>query len=225
MAMKIKILGICGSPVKRGNTEIFLEEALKMAREVVGVDTELVTLAGKNIQDCIHCNWCLTKQEEGKFCGQKDDMSEIYPLLLGADGLLLASPAYFGRPSGRLSNLIDRLRVFAFGNYYRNGLKDKVGAGLAIAWTRHGGVETTLLTINYAFGAMGMLNVPEHGIFLGAAGVSSLGGTGKFTPDDKHLILKDEYGLRSAHKIVKRMVEIIRIVKLGKEALARESER
>ncbi|PWI49283.1 hypothetical protein CEE45_02765 [Candidatus Heimdallarchaeota archaeon B3_Heim] len=44
-------------------------------------------------------------------------MSEIYPLLLEADGLLLASPVYFGRLSGCLANFVDRLRVFHLGNY------------------------------------------------------------------------------------------------------------
>ena len=222
--MKINILGVCGSPIKRGNTEVFLEEALKAAREIEGVDTKLVTLRGTNIHDCIHCNWCLTKQEEGKFCAQKDDMSEIYPLLLEADGLLLASPVYIGRLSGLLANFLDRLRVFSpRKNYYGDKLKDKVGGALAVGGLRSGGVETTLLSINYAFYVMGMLPVAEYGIFLGAAGISSLRGTGTSTPDDRHLVLKDEYGLRSVRKLARRMVEIITIIKLGKAALARES--
>ena len=220
--MKIKILGVCGSPVKGGNTEIFLEEALKTAREIRDVETKVVLLSQKDVNGCQHCNWCLRGQKEGQFCKQKDDMSEIYPLLLEADGLLLASPVYFGRLSGYLANFIDRLRAFAFGNYYRNKLKDKVGGSLAVAWARHGGLETTLFSINYAFGAMGILTATEHGLALGAAGVSSLGGTGKFIPDDRHQILKDEYGLKSARRLVKRMVEIIEIVKLGKEALAHD---
>jgi len=211
--MKIKILGVCGSPIKGGNTEIFLEEALKAAGEIKQVDTELISLSRKNLNDCLHCNWCLRGQKEGQFCRQKDDMSEIYPLLLEADGLLLASPVYFGRLSGRLANFVDRLRVFGLGNYYRDKLKDKGGGALAVAWLRNEGVETTLLTMHYAFCAVGMLPVVEHGIFLGAAGVSSLGGSGKFDPGDKHLILKDEYGLKSAHRLARRMVEIVRIIK------------
>jgi len=216
--MKINILGVCGSPIKGGNTEIFLEEALKAARGIRDVKTELVLLSQKDINDCQHCNWCLRGQKEGQFCKQKDDMTEIYPLLLEADGLLLASPVYFGRLSGYLASFIDRLRVFVFGNYYRNKLKDKVGGSLAVAWNRHEGLETTLSSINYAFETMGMLTATEHGLALGAAGVSSLGGTGKFIPDDRHQILKDEYGLKSARRLAKRVVEIIEIVKLGKAA-------
>jgi len=222
--MEIKILGVCGSPIKRGNTEVFLEEALKAAREMEDVTTEAVFLSGKDISDCQHCNWCLTGQKPGQFCQQNDDMNAIYPLLVEADGLLLASPVYFARLSGRMACFIDRLRAFVYGNYYRGWLKGKVSGALAVGWYRHGGVETTLLSLNFAFSSLGMLTAHERGASLGAGGVSSLSGTGKFVPDDKLTVLKDEFGLRSARRLARRMVELIRITKLGKEALDRESE-
>ena len=221
--MEIKILGVCGSPIKQGNTEVFLEATLKVAREMKDVKTEAVFLSGKDISDCQHCNWCLTGQKPGQFCKQNDDMHAIYPLLVEADGLLLASPVYFARLSGRMACFIDRLRAFAYGNYYRGQLKGKVGGALAVGWTRHGGVETTLLSLNFAFSSLGMLTAHERGASLGVGGVSSLSGTGKFTPDDRLAVLKDEYGLRSARRLARRMVELIRITKLGREALDRES--
>ena len=49
--MEIKILGICGSPIKGGNTEVFLNEALKAAENTGNVQTELISLAGKEIKD------------------------------------------------------------------------------------------------------------------------------------------------------------------------------
>ena len=222
--MEIRILGVCGSPIKQGNTAAFLEATLKAAGETESVTTETVFLSGKDISDCQHCNWCLTRQKPGQFCQQNDDMNEIYPLLVEADGLLLASPVYFARLSGRMACFIDRLRAFAYGNYYRGQLKGKVGGALAVGWTRHGGVETTLLSLNFAFSSLGMLTAHERGASLGAGGVSSLSGTGKFTPDDRLMVLKDEYGLRSARRLARRMVELIRMVKLGREALDRESE-
>jgi len=211
--MKMKILGVCGSPVKEGNTTVFLEEALKAARETTGVDTSTVLLAERDVSDCQHCNWCLKGQKEGQFCKQKDDMSEIYPLILEADGLILASPVYFGRLSGRLANFIGRLRVFIHGNYYRHQLKDKVGSALAVSWFRDRGGETTILSINYAFSRLDMLIVP------GAASISSPGSQKEPVANDKHVVLRDKYGLDAARKSAERMVEIISIVKAGKEAL------
>ena len=37
--MTVKILGVCGSPIKKGNTETLLNIVLESARETGGVDT------------------------------------------------------------------------------------------------------------------------------------------------------------------------------------------
>ena len=50
--MEITVLGICGSPIKGGNTEVFLKESLKAAEATDGVKTKLISLADKDIRDC-----------------------------------------------------------------------------------------------------------------------------------------------------------------------------
>ena len=225
--MGIKVLGVCGSPIKGGNTEVFLREALKAAEEVDGTSTEIITLAGKDIKDCRHCNWCLAKQEEGKFCAIKDDVVEIFPKVLEADVLLLASPAYSTRLSGYLACFIDRLRCFAFGKVYRGKLENKVGGALAVGWLRNTGIETTLLSIHSAFLAFAMIPVgPPHGLGspYGAVGLSSEGGTGKFNPEEKLGVLKDEYGLAGARRLAKRIVQVARLLKAGEQALKAEAK-
>ena len=219
--MLIKILGISGSPIKEGNTDHFLKKALEAAGEKEGVATEMISLAGKNIKDCKHCNWCLAKQEEGKYCAIKDDVQEIFPRILEADGLLLATPVYLGRLSGYLAMLLDRLRVFMEGNFYRGKLKDKVGGSLSVAWSRHGGIETTLLTIDYAFLILNMVPVSAtlRGALYGAGGLTSFGGGGKIDPQERVMVLKDEWGIKGAKALAERMVEMIRIIKAGKKAL------
>lgn len=208
--MKIKVLGICGSPVKRGHTQTFLEAALQEAEKIEGVDTEFVALSARTIHDCDQCNWCLKGQSEGQFCEKKDGMSDIYPLVLRADSLLFASPVYFGRLSGLLGNFIDRLRVFMHGNLYRHSLNDKVGGALAVSWLRNGGGETTILSINYALWRLGMLTVGT-----GAIGVSNIG--------EKEPISKDSYGMKSAQALARRVVEVTKLIKLGKEASTKET--
>ena len=218
--MEIKILGVCGSPIEGGNTEVFLKEALKAAESASGVQIEFISLAGKEIRDCRHCNWCVTKQTEGKFCSQNDDMTEIFPRVLQADGLLLASPVYIGRLSGYLACFLDRLRVFAFGNLYRGKLHNKVGGALSVGWSRNFGIETTLISIVSAFMILGMIPVgPHHGLGAlgGAGGLSSGDGTGKFDPEDKFGILRDEYGLKGARSLGQRIAEISKLLKAGAE--------
>lgn len=216
--MEINILGICGSPIKGGNTEAFLKEALKAAKSSGDVKTELIPLAGKDIRDCRHCNWCVTKQEEGKFCAQNDDMAEIFPRILKADALLLATPVYIGRLSGYLACFTDRLRVFTHGKVYRGKLRNKVGGALAVGWQRGGGIETATFSIVLAFLTLEMIPVaPDFGLGspFGATGLSSQGGTGKFDRTDKLGVLKDEFGIRGAHSLGKRVTEVTKLLKAG----------
>jgi multimeric flavodoxin WrbA len=141
-------------------------------------------------------------------------MSEIYPKLLGADGILIATPVYFARLSGHLANFLDRLRVFVEGNRYGKSLEDKVGGALAVGWFRNSGVETALLTILYAYFVLGMIPVGPDSQW-GASGLSSEGGTGKFVPGDKLGVLKDEYGLQAAQMLAGRVVKIAKLLKAG----------
>ena len=216
--MEIEILGVCGSPIKGGNTEAFLRESLEAAQATGGVKTKLITLAGKDIKDCQHCNWCVRKQEEGKFCAQNDDMVGIYPQIVKADALLLASPVYLGRLSGYMACFADRLRVFAHGNLYRRRLRNKVGGALAVAWVRSGGLETTLLSIVSTLLMMEMIlaSVP-FGLSspFGATGLSSEAGTGKFNPENKLGVLQDEHGLKGARALGEQVAELTRLIKTG----------
>jgi len=219
--MEIKILGISASPIKDGNTDHFLKEALNAAKEKQGVVTEMVSLAKRDIRDCKHCNWCLTKQKTGRYCAIEDDVYEIYPKIEEADGLLLATPVYLGRLSGYLASFLDRLRVFMEGNFFRGRLKDKVGGSLAVAWSRHGGIETALLSINYAFLILEMVIVSatSYGALYGSGGLSSFQGSGKIDAQDKLMVLKDDLGLKGARALAGRMVEMAMIIKAGKEVL------
>ena len=225
--MEIKILGISSSPVKNSNTEAFLNESLKAAAKIEGVSTEIIPLAGKTINDCIHCNWCVSKQKEGKPCSIEDDMADIYQRVLEADGLLLSTPVYLARLSGIMAAFLDRLRCFLHGNHYHGVLQNKVGGALAVAWFRNAGLETTLQTLASAFSAFGMIFpglATVSNCAWGAAGLSSEGGMGKFDPDIKLGVLNDDFGLRSARSVGKRVAEVSKIFKAGQESLEGEGK-
>ena len=90
MAAPVRVLGIFGSPRKDGNTERLLEEALKGA-EQAGAMVDRLRLADLNISPCRECHGCdLTGQ-----CIIQDDMLNVFPKLLEADILILASPIFF----------------------------------------------------------------------------------------------------------------------------------
>jgi len=214
----VKVLGICGSLVRGGNTEELLKYALQLASKE-GAETQLVTLADKEIEDCTHCNWCLSKQKEDKFCSLNDDMDQLYKPVMDADILFVATPVYLGRMTGPLANFLDRIRCIEFGNVYENCLADKTGAAFAVTWGRNAGVETALMCITEAFLMLDILPSGAHMSPFGAAAVSSTHGTGEFDSHDKLHVLKDEWGLSTTGMVVNRALTISRIVKAGKESL------
>lgn len=210
----IHLLGISGSPVRDGNTDALLKEAIQFATADPEVQSVSLYLSQLQISGCQHCNWCIKHQTPGKFCHISDGMEGIYPALLQADLLLLATPVHIGRISGLLANMLDRLRPFVYGNLYRSKLKDKVGVSIALAFLRHGGLETTLQILNNTFALFQMISIGRGGLVL-----SSLAGQGKVTKGVRYMALQDEYGLSSVKEVVQRGVEIAKIIQAGKKAL------
>ena len=99
----MKVLGIYGSPRKRGNTDILLNKALEGARSA-GAEVDSVYARDLDISGCLECGGC---DKTGK-CVVKDDMQTIYPLLQAADVILLTSPIFFYGMSSQVKALIDR---------------------------------------------------------------------------------------------------------------------
>jgi len=210
----IRTLGIAGSPVKEGNTETLLQEALSVTGLDPEVQTEVRHLSGLSITGCWHCNWCIKNQTPEKFCVVSDGMDEVYPALARSDVIILATPVHIGRISGLMANMIDRMRVFVYGNVHRGKLKDKVGGALVVGFFRHGGLEVTLSNLNTAFALFDMISVGRGGLAL-----TSLEGKGKTIRGVRQMVMQDAFGLSSARDVVQRAVEIAKIVRAGKEAL------
>lgn len=210
----INLLAISGSPVRNGNTEALLKEALHVAETDPAIRTVSFYLSHLQINGCQHCNWCIKNQSPEKFCNISDGMDEIYPAFLKADLVLLATPVHIGRMSGLLANMLDRLRPFVYGNLYRGKLKDKVGISIILAFLRHGGLETTWQILNNSFALFQMIPVGRGGLVL-----SSLEGKGKVTKGIRYMALEDEYGLNSIQEVIRRGIELAKIIQAGKKAL------
>lgn len=212
--MPYNVLGISGSPVREGNVEAFLQRAMEsVARR--DVHCEVVHLSGLKIKDCVHCNFCLSRQEPGRYCALKDDAQTVFEKAEAADIIVLASPVYFMRTSARMAALIDRLRVFVFGNVAGGKLRNKIGVSAAVAWLRHGGLETTHLSHLYAFLTLEMIPASVHkGVSpLGASAMASARGEGAFDTSVRLGIETDEPGLDSARALMRRAVQLARLVK------------
>lgn len=101
----MRILAIAGSPRRGGNTDTLLEQACAGARSM-GAEIEQVVLSRLKIAPCMACNRCF---ETGR-CAVNDDYQQLYDKILGADGIILASPVFFMNVSGWTKAFIDRFQ-------------------------------------------------------------------------------------------------------------------
>lgn len=227
--MEIKILGICGTPVKGEvtNTEHMLRATIKGCEQYAAqygdrVKADVVLLGEKKVvSGCTHCNWCLEHQTAGVYCSVKDDISkEIYSKIIEADGLILSTPVYIGGMSWLMAALIHRMRALAEGRYYGirgpygGVLQDKVLAATSVAWVRHAGVETAMLTELLAGFVFDMVITTA-----GLEGIYGAGGVSAAPLGQLVGVQKDRIALASCRSIGKRVVERCRIIKAGKKAL------
>ncbi|MBM4287654.1 MAG: flavodoxin family protein [Deltaproteobacteria bacterium] len=103
----MKILGIWGSPRVGGNTEILLDTFLKGAA-AGGGEVEKVELRKLKISPCLEIYKCFETGE----CPIKDDMLHLYPKLLAADVVVLASPIFFYGLTAQAKAMVDRTQAF-----------------------------------------------------------------------------------------------------------------
>ncbi len=114
------VLGINGSPRKGGNTEILLDCALAGAKRA-GAETLKINLGELNFSPCKSC----AKAKKNGECIVIDDMQKIYSAVKNADGLILASPVYFGSISAQTKMLIDRFQCHWAAVYQHKTLKQQ----------------------------------------------------------------------------------------------------
>ncbi|MDO4553582.1 MAG: NAD(P)H-dependent oxidoreductase [Lachnospiraceae bacterium] len=100
----MKILLLCGSPRRNGNTEImanaFAETAKECGHEVCPVYASMV-----KPNPCLACGYCRSHDGE---CIQQDDMQSVYPILDQADMVVFASPVYYFNLSAQIKIFLDR---------------------------------------------------------------------------------------------------------------------
>lgn len=103
----MKVIGISGSPRKKGNTSFLINEAL-CEIEKLGINTQMIELSNYNIADCCGCEGCRKTYE----CVIKDDMQKLYPMILKADAIILGSPTYFYDVTAVTKAFLDRLYCY-----------------------------------------------------------------------------------------------------------------
>ena len=149
------VLGLQGSPRKKGNTSLLLSAYLEEA-ERRGAHIKYLEVVKKNISGCKECGTC----EKKGYCPIDDDMQKIYPLLRRADIVVMATPVFFYGPTAQLKALIDRSQAL-WARKYTHGLTDpgrkwRRGFVISVGATKGKNLfEGVNLTAKYFFDAVG----------------------------------------------------------------------
>lgn len=101
-----KALILIGSPRKKGSTAILAAEAERGLKES-GAETTTLFFNDLKMKGCQGCYWC--KKNNVAECAVKDDMQKIHQLMKECDGMIVASPIYFGGVTAQAKAWLDRM--------------------------------------------------------------------------------------------------------------------
>lgn len=203
--IKIRILGISGTPVLGGNCDKLVQESLNAAEKIGNVETEFVTLADKKIAMCTHCQYCVKNRTD---CKIKDDAQIIYEKIKRADGIILGAPAWFRTVAPPIPILFSRSRSIVFFTFeFRN----KICGVISISWFGRG-MENTNSQLKLMVERYMMIPVAE------GAAISSTVAFGQRADFMEHGALDHPNGVRSVRNVGYRVAEITRMIKFATEA-------
>jgi multimeric flavodoxin WrbA len=184
----MRVVAIVGSPRLNGNTQILSAHALKAIAEE-GIETELISLAGKDIRGCTACMACANEET----CSIQDDLWPVYEKMKAAEGIILASPVYFGSCTALLKGLMERTGLIS--RQAAHGFRGKVGGPLVVA--RRAGHNFTIAEIDFWYHILGMI-IPGSSYWNIAFGRE---------PGE---IAKDEEGLKTAWNFGKNLALVLK---------------
>lgn len=117
----MKVYAVNGSPRTTWNTaqlcQAFLE-GIKAYRP--DIEVEMIHLSKINFRGCMSCYAC--KRDDDKLygtCQYKDGVTELLKEISKADGILMASPIYFGEVSSLMRAFMERL-FYPWNTYEEN---------------------------------------------------------------------------------------------------------
>jgi len=221
----IKILGICGAQRKGQNTHYALSRCMAGISALgIPVETEMISLPDLRIEDCRGCHLCFMQSGKSVFCPViDDDMNKVYPKLLEADGIIVASPVHWWSATAKLRRFIDRTNPFcgASNGEYGGALYNKVGGVITVAYDVHGGTEvaathilTWMLTVN-------LIVVGTQGAHVGGTAATNLG----VPPAASDSVKFDHHGMKTVYEVGKRVAETAYLLKYGRVNITEEESR
>ncbi len=201
----MKVLMLNGSHNQNGSTRAGLDEMAKVF-SAEGVETEIITVGGKPVADCIGCGKCA----ELKRCVFANDaVNDFREKAKTSDGFVFGTPVYYAHPSGRVISFLDRV-FFAslMGDGYAPFLH-KPAASIIVA--RRAGTSASFDVMNK---------------YLGTSQMIAIGSTywNEFHALTSNDVPGDPEGLQTLRNLARNMVYVMRCLKAGRDAGIHEPE-
>lgn len=193
--MNTYIIGINGSPYKDGGTVSLLEAVLNGARNA-GVEVEIIHLYRLDIKPTpgLYSKDPALETPENM---PDDDMKPLYQKILRADGIVFASPCYWGTMSAEMKKFIERLTPLT-----NTGMRlmGKVAAFVAHSKENAGGVEAAALDMAKCLLQMGVIITPYSVLWYPSN-------------DPSARETEKSWAFSDAPRVGKNMVELITLLK------------
>ena len=199
MEKKFKVLILNGSPRENGNIALALNE-MKQVFDEANVEYDYYQLGKKDIRGCIACESC---RQTGK-CVFNDIVNELSQKFEESDGLVIASPVYYGSANGTLMCALQRM-------FYSTHFDKSLKVGASVVSARRSGCTATFDELNKFFT---LCNMPVatsqywNNIYGWEPGEASV----------------DDEGRQVMRVLARNMVFLMRSIALGKEQIGLPDE-
>ncbi len=204
--MKLRILGISGSPIVGGNCDKMVQLSLKAAEESAitpgEIETEFISLGEKKIEMCNGDQWCVAHRSK---CNRNDDAMWVFGRMEEADGIIMGGPTWGWTMCPLLTLLLTRGRCY---NFFLYTLRNKVCGAVTVGWHGRGCAE-----------ALGVLETEQKSaLMIPVARGMALTSTAAFGQTPRYLehgAMDDKVGVKWVRNVGMRVVEVTRLIKTG----------
>ncbi|MGI6113298.1 MAG: flavodoxin family protein [Mahellales bacterium] len=187
------ILGLNGSPHEDGQSFYILNMMLQYMKEQ-GVHVEMVNVP--QVLDTARHPFCkVCSNPCNGACYKGTQLEQVFDKMAAADGIIAASPVYFGSVSGQLKAFWDKTRKLRT----EKALINTVGAVVTNGGAKYGGQETTIKAIHDMMLVQGMILVGD-GYREADAGHQGVCG--------QRPAKEDEFAKKRAQIMAKRILEV-----------------
>ncbi|MDR1863320.1 MAG: flavodoxin family protein [Treponema sp.] len=187
----MKVIAFNGSPHTGGVVAKGIS-VMAGALEREGIETGIVTVGNRSIRGCMDCRKC---KDTGK-CVIDDEVNSWREEALGAEGIILGSPVYYGGIAGTFKCFLDR--------FFFPGPDLRYKAGASVVSLRRSGGIAAFQQINNYFNLAQMLITP--GVYWNVIHGN--------TPEE---LAEDEEGLQIMEVQGRNMAWLIKTLRAGKQ--------